>query len=345
MQAGFHDLADLGYREVVLTGVDLGQYGLDHAPPVSLAALVRRLAAQDWPFRVRLSSLEPMMVTTALLDELAAWVIFAPTSIYRSRAAPRRFSDHVGLPTDFAVLMRSLTLFCDEHARRVDRSAAIARRIGDQLAQIEGHTLRLADRGLISRAAAAALFRSALRGVWQAAKLPPSPILCDFGRRDPAAFKPFPVAAPAGGRLRFAVASSGRPDRQEAAALELLAAALAAVGHEVSLALPASREASVEFCDGYWRHLAPTSRRTVANDALPPQIVGEFARVLPRRLFQFVVATRCDQGRVAYSLYRVEGGVANLALVETLGSETSDAARQIEARAACALRMMSRGGV
>ena len=74
----FQDLAALGYREVVLTGVDLGQYGLDHAPPASLAALVRRLAAQALPFRVRLSSLEPMMLTPELLDELAAWQNFCP---------------------------------------------------------------------------------------------------------------------------------------------------------------------------------------------------------------------------------------------------------------------------
>jgi threonylcarbamoyladenosine tRNA methylthiotransferase MtaB len=76
--AAFHQLAGLGYREVVLTGVDLGQYGLDHAPAGSLAALVRRLADQAWPFRVRLSSLEPMMVTPELLDELAAWRDFCP---------------------------------------------------------------------------------------------------------------------------------------------------------------------------------------------------------------------------------------------------------------------------
>ncbi len=74
----FQDLAGLGFQEVVLTGVDLGQYGLDHAPPVNLAALVRRLAAQSFPFRVRLSSLEPMMVTPELLDELAAWQNFCP---------------------------------------------------------------------------------------------------------------------------------------------------------------------------------------------------------------------------------------------------------------------------
>jgi threonylcarbamoyladenosine tRNA methylthiotransferase MtaB len=76
--AAFHDLAGLGYREVVLTGVDLGQYGLDHAPAGSLAALVRRLKENAWPFRVRLSSLEPMMVTPELLDELAAWPDFCP---------------------------------------------------------------------------------------------------------------------------------------------------------------------------------------------------------------------------------------------------------------------------
>ena len=76
--AAFHELAGLGYQEVVLTGVDLGQYGLDHAPPASLAALVRRLTDQAWPFRVRLSSLEPQMVTTELLDELAAWRDFCP---------------------------------------------------------------------------------------------------------------------------------------------------------------------------------------------------------------------------------------------------------------------------
>jgi threonylcarbamoyladenosine tRNA methylthiotransferase MtaB len=76
--AAFEELAALGYQEVVLTGVDLGQYGLESQPPGSLAGLVRRLRQHPWPFRVRLSSLEPMMVTTELLDELAAWRNFCP---------------------------------------------------------------------------------------------------------------------------------------------------------------------------------------------------------------------------------------------------------------------------
>ena len=57
--AALQELADLGYREVVLTGVDLGQYGLDHTPPASLAALVRRLTQIAWPFRVRLHRWSP----------------------------------------------------------------------------------------------------------------------------------------------------------------------------------------------------------------------------------------------------------------------------------------------
>jgi threonylcarbamoyladenosine tRNA methylthiotransferase MtaB len=75
--AALQELAGLGYQEVVLTGVDLGQYGLDHSPPSSLAALVQRLKKKTkMPFRVRLSSLEPQMVTPELLDTLAAWPNF-----------------------------------------------------------------------------------------------------------------------------------------------------------------------------------------------------------------------------------------------------------------------------
>ncbi len=76
--AALGELARLGYREVVLTGVDLGQYGLDHSPTDNLAGLVRCLSQETWPFRVRLSSLEPQMVTAELLDELAAWPQFCP---------------------------------------------------------------------------------------------------------------------------------------------------------------------------------------------------------------------------------------------------------------------------
>jgi threonylcarbamoyladenosine tRNA methylthiotransferase MtaB len=76
--ASFRELAARGYREVVLTGVDLGQYGRDLAPASDLAALVRDLRGEALPFRVRFSSLEPQEVDAALLNELAAWQEFCP---------------------------------------------------------------------------------------------------------------------------------------------------------------------------------------------------------------------------------------------------------------------------
>lgn len=76
--AALRELAAAGYQEVVLTGIDLGQYGLDLIPAGSLAGLVRRLKAEPLPFRVRFSSLEPQEVTGELLAELASWPAFCP---------------------------------------------------------------------------------------------------------------------------------------------------------------------------------------------------------------------------------------------------------------------------
>lgn len=71
VEAALADLAAHGFQEVVLTGIDLGQYGRDLTPPGSLAGLLRRLAARAWPLRLRLSSLEPQEVTPELLAALA----------------------------------------------------------------------------------------------------------------------------------------------------------------------------------------------------------------------------------------------------------------------------------
>jgi threonylcarbamoyladenosine tRNA methylthiotransferase MtaB len=78
--AALEDCAALGYQEVVLTGVDLGQYGRDLDPPGSLPGLLRDLRSRPrpFPFRVRLSSLEPQEVSASLLQEGAAWQGFCP---------------------------------------------------------------------------------------------------------------------------------------------------------------------------------------------------------------------------------------------------------------------------
>ena len=70
-------LAAGGHREVVLTGIHLGHYGLERnaGRPKSewlrLSHLVRRLAALDADVRLRLSSIEAVEVTRELLDALA----------------------------------------------------------------------------------------------------------------------------------------------------------------------------------------------------------------------------------------------------------------------------------
>ena len=61
-------LVAAGYREVVLTGVDMGHYGWDLAPRTTLAALVRRLADVRGLARLRLSSVLPAYFTEELIE-------------------------------------------------------------------------------------------------------------------------------------------------------------------------------------------------------------------------------------------------------------------------------------
>lgn len=70
-------LVDRGYREVVLTGIHLGHYGVDwnrHAPKeqwTRLSHLVRGIAELPGDFRVRLSSIEATEVTRELIGVMA----------------------------------------------------------------------------------------------------------------------------------------------------------------------------------------------------------------------------------------------------------------------------------
>lgn len=66
-----------GYREIVLTGIHLGHYGVDlnqHKPKhdwIRLSHLLRRLVALPGEFRLRLSSIEATEVTRELVDVMA----------------------------------------------------------------------------------------------------------------------------------------------------------------------------------------------------------------------------------------------------------------------------------
>lgn len=77
-------VVEAGYREVVLTGVHLGAWGRDLAEGGSLATLLAAIAGVPGDFRVRVSSLEPMDCTPAVLDVVAG--------------RPARFAAHLHLP-------------------------------------------------------------------------------------------------------------------------------------------------------------------------------------------------------------------------------------------------------
>lgn len=61
-------LAAAGYKEIVLTGVHLGTYGVDLEEPVNLARVVRMIHDIPGLERIRLSSVDPHEVTDELID-------------------------------------------------------------------------------------------------------------------------------------------------------------------------------------------------------------------------------------------------------------------------------------
>jgi threonylcarbamoyladenosine tRNA methylthiotransferase MtaB len=64
-------LKEKGFKEVVLTGIHLGAYGLDLDPPFSLEKLIRQLEKEETPDRIRLSSIEPGDFSPGLLSTLS----------------------------------------------------------------------------------------------------------------------------------------------------------------------------------------------------------------------------------------------------------------------------------
>jgi threonylcarbamoyladenosine tRNA methylthiotransferase MtaB len=53
-------LKEKGLKEVVLTGIHIGSYGLSFIPSCSLEKLLRRIEKEETPDRIRLSSIEPL---------------------------------------------------------------------------------------------------------------------------------------------------------------------------------------------------------------------------------------------------------------------------------------------
>jgi threonylcarbamoyladenosine tRNA methylthiotransferase MtaB len=101
-------LTDSGFREIVLSGINLGTYGRDLSPRVEFPELLRRILGETSVERLRISSIEPLDVTQDLIE------LFASTD---------RFARHFHMPLQSAsnrILAAMHRWYRAEHyARRV----------------------------------------------------------------------------------------------------------------------------------------------------------------------------------------------------------------------------------
>lgn len=65
-------LAENGYREVVITGIHVSSYGLDRKEKDALISLIEKIHEVDGIDRIRLSSLEPRIITKEFLTRLSS---------------------------------------------------------------------------------------------------------------------------------------------------------------------------------------------------------------------------------------------------------------------------------
>lgn len=64
------NLANMGYKEVVLTGIHVASYGKDLKDGSSLLTIIKAVAQIDGIERIRLSSVEPVLFTEEFVDEI-----------------------------------------------------------------------------------------------------------------------------------------------------------------------------------------------------------------------------------------------------------------------------------
>jgi threonylcarbamoyladenosine tRNA methylthiotransferase MtaB len=102
-------LTESGFREIVLSGINLGTYGRDLSPRVEFESLLRRILDETAVERLRISSIEPLDVTQDLVD------LFARTD---------RIAQHFHMPLQSAsdrILAAMHRWYRAEHyARRVE---------------------------------------------------------------------------------------------------------------------------------------------------------------------------------------------------------------------------------
>jgi threonylcarbamoyladenosine tRNA methylthiotransferase MtaB len=71
-------LLNKGFREIVLTGIHMGTYGLHMKPKVPLNTLIEKIINLSGKWRLRLSSIEPMQLSLKIIDQAADSEKIAP---------------------------------------------------------------------------------------------------------------------------------------------------------------------------------------------------------------------------------------------------------------------------
>jgi MiaB-like protein len=72
------DLVNAGYKEVILTGIHISSYGMDFEDRIQLIELVEKVAKVAGVERLRISSLEPRIITEEFVERLAKLDNFCP---------------------------------------------------------------------------------------------------------------------------------------------------------------------------------------------------------------------------------------------------------------------------
>ncbi|MBM3777360.1 MAG: tRNA (N(6)-L-threonylcarbamoyladenosine(37)-C(2))-methylthiotransferase MtaB [Acidimicrobiia bacterium] len=114
---------DAGYKELALTGVHLGSYGRDLRDGTTLERLLDALAAVEGDLRVRISSLEPMDCTPAIVRLVARSARFAPhfhlplqhgsDRVLRAMRRPYSASFFTGVVQDIAAVIPGAAIGTD----------------------------------------------------------------------------------------------------------------------------------------------------------------------------------------------------------------------------------------
>jgi threonylcarbamoyladenosine tRNA methylthiotransferase MtaB len=102
-----------GYKEIVLTGINLSRFGRDLPGDINLLTLIRRLKETRWPARFRLSSVEPLDLSYEVLAGLAGWSTFCPhfhIPLQSGSAAVLTAMGRKYRPEDFEDLIRQISV-------------------------------------------------------------------------------------------------------------------------------------------------------------------------------------------------------------------------------------------